>query len=419
MRLHRVQARVLKVFGQHFENSSVGDYRIWMPFRALNELKLAECRRLPDDLTHVAMSLQRDHPRYDPSVGSYEEMGRWANVCVFQRMGNLMELAIALAMRHEYDNALIGEIDDNLFAVPSTYAVYKAYRSRAPGEGMEYTPVPAGQESVFRRRKDGMLITGKKGELLFATKTSMTIREVVQEFLKEVDAVTTTTEYLATVFRNFNAHVYVLPNCLETARWKKVPPPRPHPDEIRMGWFGGSQHYEDLSLLERVVPNLLRRYPNLVWVMPMAVPDFWRECVEKAERGFRLIPFTSVQKWPEYLGEQGIDIAVTPLKDNPFNRSKSNIKLLEFGALGIPGVFSAVGPYLEVQHDVNGLLAKNTDDEWMGRLSELIEDVGKRRRLGAEAQKYVFANYEIRDKAHLWAECYNEVWERTRRIKRR
>lgn len=45
------------------------------------------------------------------------------------------------------------------------------------------------------------------------------------------------------------------------------------------------------------------------------------------------------------IGKQGFDIVIAPLKDSVFNRSKSNIKLLEFWASGIPIITSDIPTY--------------------------------------------------------------------------
>jgi hypothetical protein len=52
-----------------------------------------------------------------------------------------------------------------------------------------------------------------------------------------------------------------------------------------------------------------------------------------------------VAQWPAKLASLGLDLAVAPLADHPFNRAKSDLKVLEYGVLGIPVAASNVGPY--------------------------------------------------------------------------
>ena len=56
------------------------------------------------------------------------------------------------------------------------------------------------------------------------------------------------------------------------------------------------------------------------------------------------------------------DVAVAPLHDTAFNRCKSDLKFLEYAALGLPGIYSDVVPYKHaVRHEETGLLTENTD----------------------------------------------------------
>ena len=78
-----------------------------------------------------------------------------------------------------------------------------------------------------------------------------------------------------------------------------------------------------------------------------------------------------------------------PLTDDPWSRGKCGFKLLQYMAIGVPGVASKVGVNSEIiEHGVNGLLAVGRG-EWVDCLSRLIEDVALRKSLGQEARKTV------------------------------
>ena len=62
------------------------------------------------------------------------------------------------------------------------------------------------------------------------------------------------------------------------------------------------------------------------------------------------------------------DVAIAPLEDDAFTRGKSDLKYLDYAALGIPGVFSDVRPYRDtVRHRETGLLAANEPERVGGR----------------------------------------------------
>lgn len=57
-----------------------------------------------------------------------------------------------------------------------------------------------------------------------------------------------------------------------------------------------------------------------------------------------------------------------------FNSCKSCIKYIDYGSLGIPGIYSRSPVYEEAVVDrVTGLLVNNVEDEWASAMQELYE----------------------------------------------
>ena len=76
------------------------------------------------------------------------------------------------------------------------------------------------------------------------------------------------------------------------------------------------------------------------------------------------------------------DIGLAPLPDNPFTQGKCSFKVLEYAASGLPVVASPVGTNGEyVAEGTTGFLAQ-TEDEWVERLTRLVEDATLRGRMG-------------------------------------
>jgi hypothetical protein len=93
-------------------------------------------------------------------------------------------------------------------------------------------------------------------------------------------------------------------------------------------------------------------------------------------------------------------IAVAPLRDTPFNRSKSDLKYLEYAALGVPSIFSNVIPYSHsVRHEQTGLLAENTTDAWCEEILRLAYDSTLRERLAEGARTQVLGERCLRHDA--------------------
>jgi glycosyltransferase involved in cell wall biosynthesis len=84
------------------------------------------------------------------------------------------------------------------------------------------------------------------------------------------------------------------------------------------------------------------------------------------------------------------DIAVAPLRDTPFNRSKSDLKFLEYSALGLPGVFSDIVPYNQsVRDGETGLLVPNGGGAWHDAILRLAQDPMLRERIASAARAQV------------------------------
>jgi len=91
-----------------------------------------------------------------------------------------------------------------------------------------------------------------------------------------------------------------------------------------------------------------------------------------------------------------IDIGVMPLPDDEWARGKCGLKGLQYMALGIPTVMSPVGVNTEIIDDgVNGLLAGD-EDEWVSKLTSLLESDELRRDLGREGRDTVEERYSVR-----------------------
>lgn len=229
--------------------------------------------------------------------------------------------------------------------------------------------------------------------------------EALIEGLKIADAVTVTTPILADIYREYNPNVIALPNCIDTNIWK--PLPLKSRDDIRIGWFGGSSHYEDWVLLQDVLPVIMEKYKNVTLVvMGTMFHGTVRNLPQDRIEFHNWIPTPA---YPYKAAILDLDIAVIPLRDNQFNRCKSPIKWVEMGALGVPSVTSDVSPYHEIARDDNGIFVDNEDDAWIQGISLLIEDSILRAKLAGGALETVKQKFDINTQYHQWLDAYKEL----------
>ena len=90
------------------------------------------------------------------------------------------------------------------------------------------------------------------------------------------------------------------------------------------------------------------------------------------------------------------DIGIAPLTRGEGEEAKCGKKLIEYMAIGIPVVASAVGENnFIIQDGKNGFLCKN-QKEWIDRISLLIEDKRLRERMGINGMKSVKHKYSLK-----------------------
>jgi glycosyltransferase involved in cell wall biosynthesis len=211
--------------------------------------------------------------------------------------------------------------------------------------------------------------------------------------LKQSDQLIVTTEPLADYYKKYVPDVWRVPNALGK-QWlglNKVPEVR---ERLRVGWIGAGQHKGDLDLVAEVVRQLA---PEVDWVfMGMATDEIKPHLKE-------FHGYVSIGGYPKYMSELNLDIAIAPLEDNMFNACKSNLRLLEYGAMGWPVVCSDVFPYRADDPPV--LRCANTPEAWIAALRQLMADRELRLSMGAQLNGWLHANFLLSGMVTKWKEC--------------
>ena len=198
----------------------------------------------------------------------------------------------------------------------------------------------------------------------------------MRRLVAEADLTLVSTEPLAEVVAAFTDRIGLLPNQLDERLWfADARPPRrkPEGEAIDVLYMGTETHGGDLDLL-RVPFDRLRlgeRREVRLWVIGGAAPtdDEWfhRITVPKS-----VTAYPAFVPWLQDLAPR-FDFAVAPLALNDFNRSKSDLKFLEYAGLGLPAILSDCPAYdRTVTHDVDGVLTSNDPDAWLEALSAML-----------------------------------------------
>ena len=113
-------------------------------------------------------------------------------------------------------------------------------------------------------------------------------------------------------------------------------------------------------------------------------------------RYIRIDKWVSMKVYPQHYANWESDIAIAPLRDNHFNRAKSNLRWLESSALKLPMVASKIYPFEHsIKNGKTGILVSNSEQEWYDALKSLILDASKRKTIGETAYNEVKKNYSM------------------------
>ncbi len=190
--------------------------------------------------------------------------------------------------------------------------------------------------------------------------------------------VTVTNDHLAERMSRFNPNVAVIPNMIDAALPTMQ---RVRRERVTVGWAGGDSHRRDLSRIAGPLHRIMRTTDAAVHTIGQDFTDTLRLPADRHRHtGWE-------SKLIKYYASVDFDIGLAPIEDTLFTRSKSYIKALEYGALGIPVIASDVGPYREyVEDGVTGFLVRK-ESEWIDRLQLLIGDAELREQMGAAARQ--------------------------------
>lgn len=223
------------------------------------------------------------------------------------------------------------------------------------------------------------------------------LRSSVKRCLRLCDAVTTSNEYLAETIRPYNENVHILPNHVKAGLLRVQ---RPRRDRVTIGWAGGTSHGWDLEELRLPLTCVLDNNPDvdMHWMGVDGSPLVGRDC-----RWSMWTPDVG-----EYYKGVDFDIAVAPSADRVFNRSKTALRALEMGALGIPVVASNRLPYSDYVIDGKTGFLVDSEQEWSDRLHDLIHDADLREEMGAAGREQA-SQWTIEEGWRLWEAAYEQI----------
>jgi hypothetical protein len=222
------------------------------------------------------------------------------------------------------------------------------------------------------------------------------ILKSLRKALRHVDRFVVSTAPLAEAFSGIHADIKVIENCLPLEWWQGLESLRQQAEKPRVGWAGGIGHTGDLELVESVVKELAE---EVDWVFFGMCPNKLRPYVSEVHEG------VDIELYPKKLAGLKLDLAIAPLEDNLFNRCKSNLRLLEYGACGFPVVCSDVEPYRS--HNLPVTRVKNRHKDWVEAIRMHLADLEASEKMGRELWTRVRTDWMLEgDNVRKWLDAW-------------
>jgi len=284
------------------------------------------------------------------------DIGTRYDMILFPRAAHPQTFAILNSLQ-EAKKIVIYETDDNLFAIPEWNPTFKGHDDTS---------------TIFRR-----------------------------EMMTRANAVIVSTEELAKTAEREEKDVFVCHNALDDRVWPMKPTEqlsvrfaKMRRSKIRIMWAGSTTHSKDLELLRKGVKRIVKEFPDTVqFVFVGALPDCFAEVHQRGNEisigvdpryanNIMFHPGTHMLEWPQLAVKLGCHIGLAPLVQHEFNKSKSEIKVLEYWAMGMAVLATNIAPYARAIEDgKNGILVKDDENAWYLAIRDLIASHHKRQEL--------------------------------------
>lgn len=295
-----------------------------------------------------------------------------ADIVIWHPMYYLNSFQLFLEMKHKHQKPFIVEIDDNYVDVPPWNEAYYGFRNGS------------------------------------------SFRSIALDCLRSADALMVTTPHLGELYTQYNQNVYVIENSLDFkgdkkfVGWDNVSV-RKHPG-TRIGWIGGRAHFDDLMMVAPVLREILKKNRNVTLCLVNSALKHSCKYLGKPYpfEGLSNVHYAdrsvAINRYAPFMASFGFDIGIAPLVDCNFNRSKSNLRWLEYSALKVPTVATGISHFNQsILHGETGFLVRDNDlEEWRKYIDLLIQKPSIREQVGRNAYKRVKKDFNVGRNAPIY-----------------
>lgn len=218
--------------------------------------------------------------------------------------------------------------------------------------------------------------------------------------MKKADYVITCTPYLNRIAKEYNSRTIDISSTVDTEKYylKNF---NYSNRQIVIGWSGSYSTGPYIKLIEKVIQYVVPEY-NLKLLVIGAKKKYIRGI------NYELISWKSETEVEDL---QKIDIGLYPLPNEEWVYGKSGLKAIQFMALGIPVVASAIGAnHRVIDNGVDGYLVKDIN-QWINSIKILCNDHTKRKEMGKNAREKVIKKFSIHANKNKYLKVFDDTFK--------
>jgi glycosyltransferase involved in cell wall biosynthesis len=220
------------------------------------------------------------------------------------------------------------------------------------------------------------------------------------KIIKLCDMVFAGNQYLADYASNFNNNIKIVPTTIDTEEYQKIRVEKDR-NKICIGWSGSFSTVEHFKVALPFLEKIKEKYKDKVTFRVIGDNTYVNE--ELNIKGLAWKKNTEIEDL------SFIDIGIMPLPDDEWAKGKCGLKGLQYMALGIPTIMSPVGVNKDIIQDgKNGFLASG-NEEWVEKISKLIESAELRNQMGEAGRKTVVENFSIDAQKENYLKFFREL----------
>lgn len=212
-----------------------------------------------------------------------------------------------------------------------------------------------------------------------------------QRLMQMADLVVCGNRFLIQKVEGVAARIAHVPTCVDMDDYAARATPSCSNSTPVVGWMGTAGNLKYLEVAAQALRVVSRQH------------DFQLKIVVPEISGLKSIDLTGVklvhEPWDpvrEVQQLQSMDIGLMPLfPDQQWDIYKCGLKLIQYLAVGVPGIAAPVGVNTEIlDQNQNGFTAQETS-QWVDALNALLADSSLRHSMGARGRQTVMDRYSI------------------------